>query len=328
MTSALRVDDTSAVALTNSDLPSWLSHVSRLPAVIDGVKGLAWRFPSYENMLKTLGHADGMAEVMAIAIKDFIEEASQSGDPEKFLKERVHKYKIYVSEFDTVKIPIRAANLFVAGAYEQFEGYLYDVVEDYEELMGTAVRKRKEKEPPLDYVLDVLPGGLSKNKLRIWHERYLMLEYFRHVRNLFAHPRRGDKAVLRARDALLPLEPLLREQYRAAPPNPPDSLTIDDFLLFTRLIKYLATDLCRIMEPQDDMLVEHAVRQSLKPRSPLAGLPTAEKNIDKRLKKVAGYYRNRFRRTLPASIVHAISERLWLEKHGNLSKYPDGRVSR
>lgn len=328
MTSTLHVDDTSAATLTNSDLPSWLWHASRLPAVKDGVKRLGWRFPSYETMLKTLGHADGMAEVMAIAIEDFIEEATQSGDPVKFLKERVHKFKIYVNEFDTVKIPIRAANLFVAGAYEQFEGYLYDVIEDYEELMGTEVRKRKDKEPPLDYVLDVLPGGLSKNKLRIWHERYLMLEYFRHVRNLFAHPRHGDKAVLRARNALLTIEPFLREQYRTAPPNSPESLTVNDFLLFTRLIKYLATDLCRIMEPQDDMLVEHAARQSLKPRSPLGGLPTAEKNIDKRLKKIAGYYRSRFRRQLPAPIVHAISERLWLEKQGDLSRYPDGRVIR
>ena len=127
---------------TTYALQSSLSHPARLPGVGRGGKCLNWKFKSFEGLLKTLGHADGMAEAVEVACRDFIDAALASGEPATYLHARAVHQGIVVRELDVASIPTQSAMLFILGAYQQFEGYLYNMVEEYASVSGVAQRAR------------------------------------------------------------------------------------------------------------------------------------------------------------------------------------------
>ncbi|POR52568.1 hypothetical protein [Bosea psychrotolerans] len=242
------------------ELRSRLSHDDRLPAVPRSGKRMEWRYKAYDDLLQRLGHSDGMAEVIEVARRDFIDGAYASGDPRGYLIERARAQKIVVHELDTEKLPARAAVLYVVGAYQQLDGFLKDLIREIDQVCHRTSRERSDKEAPIDWALDVLPGGKLRNTRRIWQERYLVLEYYRVVRNAFTHKVKlssVEAALCKARE----WSPIYKADFGLDVPNAPDRLTIDDFLLFTRVIKYVATDLCRIGRPTRAEIEAHAIRE-------------------------------------------------------------------
>lgn len=148
---------------------------------------MEWRFDAYRDLLQRLGHGDGMAEVIEVARRDFVDAAQATKDPRTYLAARARAQGIVVHEIDIANLPTRAAVLFIVGAYQQLEGFLKELVDEVDEVTGRKSRDRRDKEAPLDWALDVLPGGGARNVRRIWRERYDTLEYYRVVRNAFTH---------------------------------------------------------------------------------------------------------------------------------------------
>ncbi|WP_379548288.1 hypothetical protein ACFCW2_03760 [Qipengyuania sp. DSG2-2] len=236
-----------------------LKHSDRLPSLPKKGKRLEWRFDAYKDLLQRLGHGDGMAEVIEVARRDFVDLANASGDPRGYLRARAKAQNIVVDELDAANLPTRAAILYIVGAYQQLEGFLKELVDEVDETCSRNSRDRRDKEAALDWALDVLPGGATRNTRRIWQERYEVLEYYRTVRNAFTHKvKQGtlDAAFSRAEA----WRPIIDADLRLSAPNPFDSLSFDDFLLFTRMIKYVATDLCRLARPTRAEIAEHAER--------------------------------------------------------------------
>ena len=98
------------------------------------------------------------------------------------------------------------------------------------------------------HALRTLPGGTRANRQRMGEELLELLDYYRLVRNAFAHE--GDAQKLaRAFDEVKTYRALVTKDYGLSAPNPVGELTHDDYLLATRLTKYLATDICRIAGP-------------------------------------------------------------------------------
>jgi hypothetical protein len=231
----------------------------RLPPLRKKSRDLLWKYSSYAELIKVLGHGDGMAECIEVAVRDFTHAAHASGDPQAFLKSNAQQHGVVEYEFAVDNIPIRAAHLYIVGAYQQLESFLYGFAEETAQVLHTQHRHRKEGECPLDWVLAILPGGLQTNIERVWQERYLLLEYYRHVRNAFVHPRIDRRIVARSyADVAIFREPV-RKDFGLDAPNRTESLKLDDFLLFTRLIKYLGTDLCRIAIPAGTQVKHHAL---------------------------------------------------------------------
>jgi hypothetical protein len=281
MTGAAKNLDTSELA----ELRAGLAHKDRLPAVVRPNPRMEWRFQAYRQLLQRLGHGDGMAEVMEVASRDFFDAAKASGDPSAYLATRAKAQKIVVYELDMHNLPNRAAALYIVGAYQQLDGFLQDLVAEVDGVCGRRSRGRNAKEGSTDWALDVLPGGRLKNTRRIWQERYLVLEYYRGVRNAFMHPSKSVASLETAYSKAVENRPLFEEDFDLKAPNPADSLTLDDFLLFTRMIKYAATDFCRIATPSDAEVAGHADRQFQSHRSfhgltwDTIGKPTAVKKV-------------------------------------------------
>lgn len=226
-----------------------VAHQDRLPAIPKAGPRMAWRFQAYRDLLQRLGHGDGMAEVIEVANRDFLDAARASGDPREYLIKRSRAQKIVVDELDMVNLPVRAATLYVVGAFQQLEGFLKELIDETDEVSGRTSRSRNNGEPATDWALEMLPGGRLRNVRRVGTERYLVLEYYRAIRNAFMHPTKSASSVESAYRKAAEYRGLYEADFGLDAPNEPGKLTLDDFLLFTRVIKYGATDLCRIAEP-------------------------------------------------------------------------------
>ena len=271
---------------------------ARLPTVTRGSSSINWRFDSYRTLLDTLGHNDGMDEAIEVAVRDFLDAARTSGNPAAHLHVRASAQGIAVRELDIANVPTRSATLFLVGAYQQLEGFLYDFAEEFGTLVGAPVRSRAQGEAPLDWVLDVIPGGLNLNKHRIWIERFLILDYYRLVRNHLNHPRKSRTSLAALHATLSSLDPMIRTGYGLPAPNEPGKLHFNDFLLLTRIVKYLATDLCRLAQPTGADLVQHALRLQSSGERSLRGLPSESQSPVKRRARIRRFYRGRFGSTL------------------------------
>lgn len=273
------------------ELRGRLKHIDRLPPPPKRGKRLEWRFAAYRDLLHRLGHGDGMAEVIEVARRDFVDQAQASSDPRAYLAVRAKAQKIVVHELDTANLPTRAAILYIVGAYQQLEGFLGELIDEVDETCGRASRGRRDKEAPLDWALDVLPGGVTRNIRRIGQERYEVLEYYRTARNAFTHKvKKGtlDSALGRAAT----WRPIIKADLQLSAPNPFDRLTFDDFLLFTRMIKYVATDLCRIARPTRSEIAAHAERELTGPGK-FRRWNWSTVSRERALMSIAGHYKRR-----------------------------------
>jgi hypothetical protein len=274
------------------ELRKRLEHKDRLPAVPRSGKRMEWRYKAYDELLQRLGHGDGMTEVIEVARRDFIDAALATADATNYLVGRARAQKIVVHEFDVANLPARAAILYIVGAYQQLDGFLKDLISEVDEVCNRTSRQRSDKEAPIDWALDVLPGSKPRNIRRIWEERYSVLEYYRIVRNAFTHTVKQSSvdAALRKAEAW---SPIFKADFGLDAPNPPDALTFDDFLLFTRVIKYVATDLCRIGCPTRAEIKAHALIE-LNDAQKFRRLNWRTIETEKAAKQIWKYYAGRY----------------------------------
>jgi hypothetical protein len=291
-----------------SELRAEFNDSHRLPPVGPKFRTEGWRYQSYHQLLKKLGHSDGMAEVIEVAIRDFIEQASAHGDARDYLLQRAQHQGIIVHELDAGNIPIRAANFYVVVAYQHLESFINDFLTEASLALGEDFDDRGSKESVLNWALRVLPGGIARNKQKIWRERYLLLDYYRRVRNFFVHDHNLKEAMHRAFRTVERLRPLILEDYQLNAPNEPSLLTMDDFLLFTRLIKYLATDFRRICQPNRDQILKHAVSLYRNKHRKLLSAATT-KDPDNAIAKLSKFYLGSFRCDL--SMHHGLANDIW-----------------
>ncbi|NII60016.1 hypothetical protein [Sphingomonas aerolata] len=251
-----------------------------------------------------------MDEAIEVAVRDFLYAARSSGNPAAHLHARANVQGITVRELDIGNLPNRSAMLFLIGAYQQFEGFLYDFAEEFGLITGTVVRSRVKGEAPLDWALDVLPGGLNSNKNRVWIERFLILDYYRLVRNQLNHPRKTRASLAGPHATLRSLDQVIRADYGLPAPNEPEKLQFNDFLLLTRLVKYLATDLCRLATPTGIDLVQHALRLQGSGERAFQSLPPENASPIKRRARIRRFYNGRFGCSLAPADLDAIAKAL------------------
>ncbi|WP_202361765.1 hypothetical protein [Mesorhizobium sp. 131-3-5] len=254
-----------------------------------------------------------MAEVIEVACRDFLEAAQASGDLGSYIRTRSAHHKIVAYELDIENLPTRAATLYIVGAYQQLESFLIDLIEESDEVCGRKSRERTDKEAALDWALDVLPGGKAANLRKVRVELYAILEYYRAVRNRFMHTRKKASGIDKALKEVDYWSPVYAVDFGLKAPNEPDALILDDFLLFTRAIKYVATHLCRVACPTPDEVVAHAGRE-MKTKA-LRNLDWHMTDDQKARRKLAQHYQVKYRYDLTA-VPHILDDVIRLNKIG------------
>ena len=173
----------------------------------------------------------------------------------EFGNDQAKRFGINTANTHFSELPPYTTQLLLVSAYQQAESFLNGVRFELRN-MGIEWPPRGDHEPLLKYTLENLPNGLKDNKTMIGEERYDLFEYYRLMRNAFVHGPIPKAKLMEQFETVAAYRELVASQYRLDAPNPFEKLKLDDYMLFTRLIKYIATDICRIGEPSDEALLK------------------------------------------------------------------------
>jgi hypothetical protein len=211
-------------------------------------------FPCYRILKKGLGEFDSIIECNELAVRKFIKEAQDSDSVNKYVEHESKKYSVRVDIVDINQMSVRTAQLYILSVYQQAEVFLRTFQREHP---GSSLWKaRKDGESRLHWILDCLNNNsFITNCNEIGRHRFELFEYYRLVRNHFIH----DPVNLRDVDAkfneLREFKDQILAEYKLAAPNSYREQSFDDFMLFSRVVKHIAIELCRIGKPQDQEIL-------------------------------------------------------------------------
>lgn len=264
----------------------------RLPPTNKPKQDIPFVFLSYKALRQQLGEIDALAAAIVVSTRGLTAEAEASGDTRAHLIERAAVHHVSTRHVDFAQLESRTVQLLLVGVFQQVEIFL-DALRKEQALFGRLISAKNDGEAPMMHALRTLPGGSLANRQRVGGERFDLLDYYRLVRNAFAHD--GDEQRLsRVFEAVSVYRSLVSEEFGLTAPNPVGELTHDDYLLATRLAKYLATDICRIAGPTGAVEIIAMIGGEKVVGDPVGMIRRRRNNEDRTRKAVSRWLFNRF----------------------------------
>ncbi len=247
-----------------------MGQVEPLPLTLTPRQDMPFLFDSYRELMRDLGAMDGLAAAQTLAAKHFIDHAATHADPQQFVRDLAVRYRVSTHFVDFPSVPTHLTQLLIVGTCQQAEAFL-DNFRREQLHMGRIWRQRSDGEPQMKYTLDCINGGFANNTIRIRRERYELFEYYRLIRNAFVHSSIDRDRLQREFDRVAGLQQKVEADFGVVAPNEFTKLTFADHMLFTRIVKYIATDLCRLAPPLTAQeLLPFLLSQPEMPSHPLA----------------------------------------------------------
>jgi len=213
-----------------------------------------FRSPAYRALIKTLGESDAVVEWIEVGVRELQHIKIYKGF--SAVNELAKMHEVCVNLIDFKDLRSRCARLQILAVYQQIEYFL------------EAFRKTHPRK--VDYSAqsdgDRLSRTLSAFKITSREVGQLevdIFQYYRLARNLIMHDPEGDQRKTHERKCKDLQTQVQQSSYQTlSAPNVIEELCFDDFVLFTRVGKQLASNLCQVTNPTDNELVEYALNDT------------------------------------------------------------------
>lgn len=243
-----------------------------LKAITNPRTELPFLFDSYCRLAADLGRVDALASAIVLSTRFFTDAATSSGGEQAFAVSQAIRFQVGTRWVSFKDLPPHTAQLLLVGVYQQAEGFFSDVKEEAASF-GRVWRNKEKGESPLLYLLDCIKDPkvtLAAIAKSMGTERVQLFEYYRILRNGFVHLEIERERLSREYKRVQKYRGLVKRDYGLDAPNDFANLTYDDFLLFTRLAKYIATDVCILSVPKGSELVLFLKSQEQTDAKPLS----------------------------------------------------------
>lgn len=219
--------------------------------------------PKFRKLKKELGFSDAANEYIEVLLR---EAGSKSLTEDRF-QELANKHSIKVNDFSFNDAALQIRKSYIVSVYKSFESFLSDIDKDIRTY--TACNKEREEGKSLLYHVYSTVFGMKKKNDRNYL-LYLICDYYRLLRNSFAH-RERDKALQDAYSAIIkhPIE--IQSIFPRLKITEDDKKTsFDDFILYSRASKALAYainknipyDIRKVVESIDLSTIKHCSNNS------------------------------------------------------------------
>jgi hypothetical protein len=221
----------------------------RLPRTTTPRLDIPYIYKAYFQIIQELGAIDGLASAIILATRALrAASGSTTLEQRSYIETEAAKFAVNTRFVDFDRLEPNSAQLLLVGVIQQAEAFT-DGLRLERTAMGRPWGSRPDGMPKLHHLMTNLGDGFAANLRRVGKERYLLLDYYRNLRNAFAHGPAERTELEHLFEGVSQYRELVADEYRLDAPNHYDSLSYDDYMLATRVMKYLATDFCRLAEP-------------------------------------------------------------------------------
>lgn len=222
-------------------------------------------FKAFQNLKKGLGEFDAIVECNEIVIREFLENLKASHNQKQFIQDlsQIHGVKV-----DTVNVNLFSSRIrlfYILSVMQQAEQFIDEFRKEYK-TYNPIWADKVDGETDFDNLLRNIFSTKGQGIIEIREEVYQGFEYYRLVRNRFAHSEEKD---------IKKLENLCQKVsqhsnfynikfHSVNSPNNYEKIDFNDFLLFTNIIKHIGYTLCEKCKPDNSKLADKIVKLEIK----------------------------------------------------------------
>lgn len=253
-----------------------------------------YNYKCYQNLKERLGLFDAVIECNELALREFILNSKIAESPKEYIKSLSSKHSIKVDSVDTQLLHSRIRHFYIMSVSQQADQFFDEFREEHKKINNSEWGDRNKGETNLDYILRTLFLTLENGKAKIGIELYTCYEYYRKIRNRFAHSDNDDDKVDEEFKKVQVFKEWYQELYKVSnSPKLYDFIDFDDFKLFSNIIKAIAFKLCVHLKPTLENIAVEIIRQSnIKPLN--KSVPKVDFKSFQRIRNKPNRYINAF----------------------------------
>lgn len=252
-----------------------------------------FRSPAYRALMRALGESDATVEWIEVGVREIAHVSTTKGAG--VAKELAVQHGVHVHPIDLTKLRSRSARLQILAVYQQAESF-------FQAFRHTHPRQVEYNPRQDEDVLSATLRAFTIATLEVGQLEVGLFHYYRDARNLFMHNPQGNQSKEKRTNCINLREQVATSSYsNLNAPNYTDQIQFDDFVLFTRILKQLAANLCTATNPTDDELAA-CVRQD---KQIMRKLNSLKDNRRRSINVVASFLRERY--SIPIERAESIS---------------------
>jgi hypothetical protein len=222
-------------------------------------------YKAFRDLKKRLGEFDAIVECNELAIREFLSVLESSADKNLHIQKLSAKHKVRV---DTVNLKLfapRIRQFYVTSVMQQAEQFIEEFIIEYKGYNNNWENK-VDGETDFDCLLRNIYGTTGNGIRQIGEEVYHGFEYYRLVRNRFAHSESKDLKLLDNHcKKIAAYYPFYNSNFVSVGcPNTYSGINLNDFLLCTNIIKNIGYTLCEKCKPDNSKLADHILKLEIK----------------------------------------------------------------